>query len=147
MKPIFYDEYFDNLNEQVIHKGKTKKNKYCIFSDVQENRNFGVDPYIKIYNALNQTSATAVARISMKTGAPLPTDHRNREKDGGKDRLRFTKDVAEFLTKAMMEKPNAYDYPDDIKTVYDAIYYDIDQRLSHEKWTKFPIPNFMENIE
>ena len=147
MKPIFYDEYFDNLNEQTIYKGRTKKNKYCIFNDAQEGRNFGTDPYIKVYNDLNQKSATAVARISMRTGAPLPTDHRNREKDGGKDRLRFTKDVADFLTKAMNEKPNAYNYPEYVKTVYDAIYYEIDRTLEHEEWIKYPIPNFMENIE
>jgi hypothetical protein len=81
----------------------------------------------------------------MRTGAPLPTDHRNTNKDAGKKRLRFTKEVAEFLTKAMNQFPNEYDYPDDIKTVYDGIYYDIMRVCG--SCIKYPIPNFMENIE
>lgn len=112
---------------------------------MQTNRNFETNPYIKVYNNLTQKDATAVVRISMVSGAPLPTEHTNRNRDGGKTRLKFTKEVAEFLRVAMNEAPNCYNYPSEVKTVYDAIYYDIDR--AGIKCNKFPVPNFMENIE
>lgn len=142
-KPIYSKEI---LIEQLIYGERIKKkNSYCIFSDVQNNRNFKYDPYIKIYNALNQYNATEVTRISMKTGSPLPTEHENKGKDAGKKRLKFTKEVAEFLQNAMLKFPNLHNYPDNIQTVYDAIYYDIIQMIGN--CIKYPIPNFMENIE
>ena len=142
-KPIYSEEL---INEQVIYGERIKKKiAYCIFSDVQRNRNFDTDPYIKVYNAINQISATEVIRISMRTGAPLSTEHRNLGKDSGKKRLKFTKEVAEFLQNSMLKYPNLHKYPDNITTVYDAIYYDITQMIGSCK--KYPIPNFMENIE
>ena len=141
---LIYSE--EILIEQPVYSEKVgKKKAYCIFSDPQIGRNFEYDPYIKIYNNINQSKAAEVARISMRTGAPLPTDHRNTNKDVGKKRLRFTKEVAEFLTKAMNQFPNEYNYPDNIKTVYDGIYYDIMRVCG--SCIKYPIPNFMENIE
>ena len=142
-KPIYSEEI---LIEQLIYGERIKKkNSYCIFSDVQNNRNFKYDPYIKIYNNINQSKAIEVARIYMKTGAPLSTDHRNMNKDVGKTRLKFTKEVAQFLQDAMLKYPNEYDYPDNVKTVYDGIYYDIKRVCG--SCIKYPIPNFMENIE
>ena len=142
-KPIYSEEI---LIEQLIYGERIKKkNSYCIFSDVQNNRNFKYDPYIKIYNNINQSKAIEVARIYMKTGAPLSTDHRNMNKDAGKTRLKFTKEVAQFLQDAMLKYPNEYDYPDNVKTVYDGIYYDIKRVCG--SCIKYPIPNFMENIE
>ena len=145
---IYSNNNSEELNEQTVYRGKGKKNNYSIFSDVQIGRNFGVDPYIKVYNGLDQNKATEVVRVSMKTGAPLPTEHTNSGKDGGKGRLKFSKEVAKFLTDAMMDKPNAYKYPDSIKTVYDAIYYDIKRGIgNNEKFIQYPIPDFMENVE
>ena len=145
---IYFNNDFRKLNEQTIYRGREKKNNYSIFSDVQRGRNFGKDPYIKVYNSFDQKKATEVARISMRTGAPLSTEHTNKGKDGGKGRLKFSKEVASFLTNAMMQKPNAHNYPNYIETVYDAIYYDIDEKLHNEEdIIKYPIPNFMENVE
>ena len=142
-KEIFNQEI---ITEQSVYGKTVKKNRsYCIFSDPQIGRNFEYDPYIKVYNALNQNNATELVRVSMRTGAPLPQEHTNKGKDAGKKRLKFTKEVAEFLQKAMNEYPNMYEYPDYIKTVYDGIYYDISRRITN--YTKYPIPNFMENIE
>lgn len=142
-KPIYREEI---LIEQPVYSEKVGNRKaYCIFSDPQIGRNFEYDPYIKIYNNINQLKATEVARISMKTGAPLSTDHRNMNKDAGKTRLKFTKEVAQFLQDAMLKYPNEYDYPDNVKTVYDGIYYDIKRVCG--SCIKYPIPNFMENIE
>ena len=142
-KEIFNQEI---ITEQLVYEKTVKKNRsYCIFSDPQIGRNFEYDPYIKVYNALNQNNATELVRVSMRTGAPLPQEHTNKGKDAGKKRLKFTKEVAEFLQKAMNEYPNMYEYPDYIKTVYDGIYYDISRRITN--YTKYQIPNFMENIE
>ena len=142
-KEIFNQEI---ITEQLVYGKTVKKNRsYCIFSDPQIGRNFEYDPYIKVYNALNQNSATELVRVSMRTGAPLPHEHTNKGKDAGKKRLKFTKEVAEFLQKAMTEYPNLYKYPDYIKNVYDGIYYDISRRITN--YTKYPVPNFMENIE
>ena len=141
---LIYSE--ELINEQLVYGERIKKKvAYCIFSDAQNGRNFEYDPYIKVYNALNQNNATELVRVSMRTGAPLPQEHTNKGKDAGKKRLKFTKEVAEFLQKAMNEYPNMYEYPDYIKTVYDGIYYDISRRITN--YTKYPIPNFMENIE
>lgn len=134
------------ITEQSIYNNSVKKNKgYLIFSDVQVNRNFEINPYIKVYNNLTQKAATAVVRISMVTGGPLTNEHTNHDKDVGKSRLKFTKEVAKFLEDAMNKAPNCYKYPPEIKTVYDAIYYDINR--AGINCNKFPIPNFMENIE
>lgn len=142
--PIYNHE--EKINEQSIYNITYKKNKgFLIFSDVQANRNFETNPYIKVYNSASQKAAKSVVRISMVTGAPLPTEHTNSGRDAGKTRLKFTKEVAEFLDKAMDEFPNCYIYPSEIKTVYDAIYYDI-QRAGIN-CIKYPKPNFMENIE
>ena len=143
-KPIYGEEL---INEQLVYGERIKKKvAYCIFSDAQSGRNFEYDPYIKVYNAMNQNDATEVIRVSMKTGSPLPTEHKNSGKDKGKKRLKFTKEVAEFLQNAMLKYPNLYnDYPDYIKTVYDGIYFDIIRVCG--SCIKYPIPNFMENIE
>ena len=143
-KEIFNQEI---ITEQSVYGKTVKKNRsYCIFSDPQIGRNFEYDPYIKVYNALNQNNATELVRVSMKTGSPLPTEHKNSGKDKGKKRLKFTKEVAEFLQNAMLKYPNLYnDYPDYIKTVYDGIYFDIMRVCG--SCIKYPIPNFMENIE
>ena len=82
----------------------------------------------------------------MRTGAPLPTEHTNSGKDGGKRRLKFSKEVAKFLTDAM-DKPYESNsrYPDNVKTIYDAIYRDIEDVCG--RCIKYPVPNFMENVE
>ena len=149
---IYSNDEEELLDEQLIYTNEKAKDKdkYCIFSDAQSGRNFDKDPYIKVYDGPNQKDAKSVARISMRTGAPLPTDHSNTRKDAGKKRLRFTKSVAKFLTDAMMEKPNlnVNHYPKYITTVYDAIYYDIEEVVEDKSTViRYPIPNFMENIE
>jgi hypothetical protein len=135
------------LDEQTIYSNKVKRQEFCIFSDPQLGRNFEKDPYIKVYNNKNKEDAIELVRVSMKTGAPLSNEHTNRDRDAGKKRLKFTKAVAEFLQNAMLDTPNRYTYPSyaNVKTVYDGIYYDIFRLCG--KCTKYPIPNFMENIE
>ncbi len=137
-KLIFKQEEFQN--EGAIYKGKGKKTIYCIFSDAQPNRNFDKDPYIKVYNNSEQKKATEVLRISMKDGRPIY--HRNRDKDAGKKDMKYTKELAQFLTDSM-DKPHCADISDkNIVTVYDAIYYFIS--LYYSNYIKYPIPDFME---
>ena len=72
---LIYSE--ELINEQLVYGERIKKKvAYCIFSDAQSGRNFEYDPYIKVYNAMNQNDATEVIRVSMKTGSPLSTEHK-----------------------------------------------------------------------
>ena len=131
----------EQLDEAVIYRGSSKKNNYCIFSDVQKNRNFDKDPYIKVYNNSEQKRATEVIRISMKDGRAIY--HRNTEKDAGKKDLRYTKELAKFLTDAMNQPHCSNQIKDpNVITVYDAIYYSIGDM--YVDYIKYPIPNFME---
>lgn len=137
--PIYFEEI--QLDETTVYQGHTKKNSYCIYSDPQPGRNFEHDPYIKIYNNTNKYKAKDLVRVSMKTGKVIK--HDNVDKDAGKGDLTFDKEVCEFLIKAL---PKAYTgnhptYPDSVVTVYDAIYYEIDE-ICKTKVTRHPIPDF-----
>ena len=136
---------FYPLNEAVIYKEMiSKKQGYCIFSDPQNDRDFELDPYIKIYNKMDQKSATELIRVSMKTGKLVY--HKNRYKDAGKTNLKFTKEVCDFLIEAL---PKRYigngRYPEGA-TIYDVIYIDIDNAIGH-KCERYPIPDFTKSIQ
>ena len=129
-------------DDATVYKGKYKKNNYCIFSDAQPGRNFDTDPYFKVYNSSEQNKATEVLRISLKDGRAVY--HKNRDKDAGKKDMRYTKELAQFLTDAM-DQPhcsNGVNDPSAI-TVYDALYYFIAD-VCDGKYIKYPVPNFLE---
>jgi hypothetical protein len=139
--PLLYKgEDNENKKDVKVFQEIYKKNKYCIFSDSQPNRNFDTDPYIKVYNNTDQNKATHVLRVSMKDGRAIY--HRNSGKDAGKKDLKYTKELANFLKDAM-DKPHCADIPRaDIITVYDAIYYYISE--DYKTYIQYPVPNFTE---
>lgn len=138
--PIYSEEI--QLNETTVYQGEYKNQSYCIYSDPQKGRNFEYDPYIKIYNNALKYKATALVRISMKTGKVVP-NHSNINRDAGKGDLTFDKNVCNFLIKAL---PKHYtgshsDYPATVVTVYDAIYYEMNN-VSEVEIPRYPIPDF-----
>lgn len=129
-------------NDVAVYKGKYKKNNYCIFSDAQPGRNFETDPYFKVYNNMEQDKATEVLRISLKDGRPIY--HRNKGKDGGKKDMKYTKELAQFLTDSMNQPHCAKGINNQsVITVYDALYYYIADICKGE-YIQYPIPNFLE---
>lgn len=138
---LLYQE--EVLDEVVVYKNKSKgSNGYCIFSDVQETRPFDTDPYIKVYNNVNKHQASGLCRVSMKTGEAIPP-HTNSGKDAGKKNIPLSKEMAKFLNDAMDKPHCAKGLPDDVITVYDAIYYYIGQQFPN--YIKYDKPVFKES--
>lgn len=138
---LLYQE--EVLDEVVVYKDMvTKSRGYCIFSDVQDTRPFDKDPYIKVYNNVNKDKATKLCRVSMKTGTDIDTDHTNIGKDAGKENIKLTKEMAEFLNNAMDKPHCAKGLPATVVTVYDTIYYYIADKFPN--YTKYDKPVFKE---
>ena len=114
--------YFSNeiclFKEEVLDEVKfygRKGTKYSIYIDFDKDdgRNFFQDPYIKIYDGINEVNSKSCIRIFLRDG--YTTVHR------GKKELKITATIADWINRAM-DEPSLYSYTGEQFTVREAIW-------------------------
>ena len=128
------------FNEDAIYKNNN--DKYCITIDIGFGRESGflLNPYMKLYNALNIKKATKVARIELLSGKSISHE--------GLPLLKINSSIIKWIVNALLLNSTNKKYSN--MTVYDAIWrfiYDTADQYNLEHVNKPNINDFINNLK